>query len=260
MGRITCRSKSVQIKAHHLRRYASERDIPDSKRQFLWTTSMNLIEAGDMAHSYRSVQKFNWYTDVNFQWHALIYALGELIARPIGESKDNAWAQIEGIFRNHPNFISDHKRPLHITMASLCLKASQSLHKAQTEKPQSSSRLDTPPFVQQREAEETKVNAKRNEASKMILGTQAEDTYLTAHPRPTDTLISPKISGQQPQPVKGYEDENSPRFDCTARAASKWDDMDKSWKLKQYLAHEYVSITIKYQDEGNDWWIRRWRA
>ena len=228
MGRITCKSKGMQIRAHP-RRSAIERDIPNSERQFLWTTSMSLIEADNMAHSYRSLQKFNWHTDVNFQWHALIYVLGELIARPIGENKDDAWARIEGIFKDHPNFISDHKRPLHIAIASMCLKAWRSRHEAQVRHPQGSSWLDTPPFIlqlqKQREDEETKVNAKRNQASKSYMRTPAEDTQPMAHPQPTDNLILPRISSQQIQPDNTFDSSLSP--DCSL---PMMDDMGINWQ------------------------------
>ncbi|MCJ1353222.1 MAG: hypothetical protein MMC33_003207 [Icmadophila ericetorum] len=236
MARITCKIKSMQIKAHRPRRYANKRDIPDSERQFLWTTSMSLIEADNMAHSYRSLQKFKWHTDVNFQWHALIYALGELIARPIGESKDDAWAQIEGIFKNHPNFISDHKRPLHIAIASMCLKAWRSRHKAQIENPQGSSWLDTPPFIlqlqKQREAEETKVNAKWSEASKLNPRIQAEYTHLMA--QPTDTSIVPKMSGQQLQPDNTFDSSLSPNF-----SMPMMDDMAINWQTWDTLLNDF---------------------
>ena len=238
MGRITCKSKSMQIKAHHSRRYASERGNKDSERQFLWTTSMSLMEADNKTHSYRSLQKFNWNTDVNFQWHALLYVLGELIARPTGESKDDAWAQIEGIFKNHPSFISDHKRPLHIAIASMSLKAWRSRHKAQIEDPQGSSWLDTPPFIlqlqKQREAEETKLDANRNEASKLGPRTQAEDTHLMAHPQPTDTLIMPQISGQQSQPDYTFDSSLSPGF-----SMPMMEDMAMDWQTWDTLLNDF---------------------
>ncbi|EXJ54929.1 uncharacterized protein A1O5_12840 [Cladophialophora psammophila CBS 110553] len=100
IGRTMC--KGIRFMAHHPRRYASEKDIPDSERQFLWTTSMALMEADNLAHSHRSLQRFSWHIDAGFQWHSFIFALGELIARPTGDGKDDAWIQIEDIFKNHP--------------------------------------------------------------------------------------------------------------------------------------------------------------
>jgi hypothetical protein len=100
LGRMMC--KSIRFMAHHPRRYASEKDIPESERDFLWTTSMAIIEADNLAHSHRSLQRFQWHIDNGFQWHAFIYVLGELAARPVGQGKDESWAQIEDVHKNHP--------------------------------------------------------------------------------------------------------------------------------------------------------------
>ena len=227
-GHMMC--KSMRIMAHHPRRYTSEKDIPDIERQFLWTTSIALIETDNLAHSYLSLQKFNWHIDVNFQWQALIYVLGELIARPTGDGKDDAWPQVENIFKHHPNFISDYKKPLHIAIASMCLKAWRAREKAQVENPQGSSWLDTPPFIlqlcKQREAEETRANAKRYEASKLDLMPQAEDMNLTAQPQLRDTLIMPNIpGGQQFLLDNGFDSLFSPDF-----SAPMIDDMAIDWQ------------------------------
>lgn len=238
MGRILITCKSMQIKAHHLRRSASERDVPDSERRFLWTTSMSLIEADNMVRSYRSLQKFNWYTDVNFQWHAFVYVLGELIARPTGEGKDDAWVQIEGVFKNHPNFISDHKRPLHIAIASMCLRAWQTRHKAQLENPQGSSWLDTPAFIlqlqKQREAEEAKENAKRNETSHLPLRTQAGDTHMMTHPPPADASLMLNFGSQHLQPDNTFDASLSPDL-----SMPMMDDMAINWQTWDILMNDF---------------------
>ena len=237
MGRTIIMCKSMQIKTHYPRRYSHERLIPDSERQFLWTTCMSLIEADNKAHSYRSLQKFNWHIDVNFQWHALIYVLGELIAKPIGGSKDDAWAQIEGVFKNHPNFISDQKRPLHIAIAGMCLKAWQSRHKAQIENPQGSSWLDTPPFIlklqEQREAEEAKANARHSDASQLNLRSRAEDTDPMTCLQPADTLVMPNMRSEQSQPDNKFH--TSMSHDLTMPIM---DDMAVNWQTWDALLND----------------------
>jgi hypothetical protein len=100
MGRSMC--KGVRFMAHHPRRYASENDIPEEEREFLWTTSMAMIEADNMCHSHRALERFHWHIDNGFQWHSFIYVLGELVARPTGKGRDDAWGQIEDIYKNHP--------------------------------------------------------------------------------------------------------------------------------------------------------------
>lgn len=100
VGRSMC--KTVRFMAHHPRRYSRTADIPESERQFLWTTAIAILEADNLVHSHRALQKFYWHIDNGFQWHTLIHVLGELIARPGGEGKDEAWEQIEDVYKNHP--------------------------------------------------------------------------------------------------------------------------------------------------------------
>ena len=100
IGRMMC--KSIRFMAHHPRRYASEKEIPENERDYLWNTSIAIIEADNLAHSHRSLQRFQWHIDTGFQWHAFIYVLAELVARPTGGTKDEAWAQLEDVYKNHP--------------------------------------------------------------------------------------------------------------------------------------------------------------
>lgn len=186
-GRIICKSKRIMV--HHPRHYANKKDIPDSELEFLWTTSMALIEADNAAHSFRALQKFHWHIDADFHWQALILVLTELIARPIGDKKDDVWTQIGAVFQNHPNFISDHKRPLHIAIASLCLKAWQAREKAQLENPQGSSWLDTPLFVLQILKQREDEQARRYLASQLNPSSQTGDTDSRTQPHLTDTLL-----------------------------------------------------------------------
>ena len=99
-GRMMC--KGVRFMSHHPRRYASPKDIPEEEREFLWNTSMAMIEGDNLCHSHRALQRFQWHIDSGFQWHSLIYVLGELTVRPTGEGKDDAWVQLEDIYKNHP--------------------------------------------------------------------------------------------------------------------------------------------------------------
>ena len=76
---------------------------------------MALMEADNLLNSYRALRRFKWHSDVYFQWQAMICVLSELIARPVGEQKTEAWTQIQDVFKNHPDFLRDSKKPLHAT-------------------------------------------------------------------------------------------------------------------------------------------------
>ena len=241
-ARMVC--KSMRILAHHPRQYASEKDMPDSERQVLWKTSMALIELDNLVHSYHSLQKFNWHIDVDFQWQALIYVLGELMVRPTGDGKDDAWSQVENIFKNHPNFISDHKKPLHTAIGNMCLKAWGAREKAQLENPQGSSWLDTPAFIlqlrKQKEVEKEKAKAKRYKASQMNLISQSKDMDSTAQPQLLDSSIMPDIASvQQFQPGNTSDSLWSPDF-----SVPMMDDMGMDWETWDSLLHDLQMPTI----------------
>jgi hypothetical protein len=81
-------------------------------------------------------------------------------------------------------FITDSRKPLHLAIASLCLKAWRAREKAQAENPQALPWLETPQFIlqlrRQREAKEAKMNeAKGHVASYSNLAPQAEEMKLT---------------------------------------------------------------------------------
>jgi len=191
---------------------------------------MSLIAADNLLHSYRSLQKFNWYIDVDFQWHALIYVLGELMARPTGNGKDDAWPQVEDVFKNHPNFISDQKKPLHIAIANLYLKAWRTREIAQVENPQGSSWLDTPPFIlqlrEQRKAGGAKGHAKRNGQPQQSSRPQAEDLDSIPQPQLASSAVLPNApSCQQFDPENTFDSSFAPDF-----SVPMIDDMAMDWQ------------------------------
>jgi len=205
---------------------------------------MSLIAADNLLHSYRSLQKFTWYIDVDFQWHALIYVLGELMVRPTGDDKDDAWPQVEDIFKNHPSLISDQKKPLHIAIANLCLKAWRAREKAQVENPQASTWLDTPPFIlqlrEQRTAQEARVHAKRYESSQLNPKSQAEDGNSTTQPQFADTSIILDISNDlQFDSFNALYSSSSPEF-----SVPMIDDMAMDWQGWDTLMNDFEVPTL----------------
>ncbi|KIX93515.1 uncharacterized protein Z520_10693 [Fonsecaea multimorphosa CBS 102226] len=264
IGRTMC--KSIRFMAHHPRRYANEKDIPDSERQFLWTTSMALMEADNLAHSHRSLQRFSWHIDAGFQWHSFIFALGELIARPTGDGKDDAWVQIEDVFRNHPAFISDQKKPLHIAIGNLCLKAWRAREKAQGENPQGLQWLDTPQFILQlrkeREAQEGKADVSRAAAFHLISTLQAEDTNLEVEAQQLNNATAQTMPSVQQfeQPVNTLDPTFSPHdfsvMDNMAMDWQRWDTLLNDFELLTQPATMnpgHLQHLAMYGQQGHSW-------
>ena len=89
----------------------------------LFNNCLKLVEYANLAYSVESLQRFLWHIGTHFQWHAFIYVLGELQFRKIGEQIDQAWRQVEEIFKNHPEMISDRKGAFHAAVGRLTKRA-----------------------------------------------------------------------------------------------------------------------------------------
>lgn len=120
----------MRLMVHHPRKYANPEDVPASERAYLWKLSIKLLESDNLAHSTKGLQRFLWHTNVYFQWQALIYLLNELKEHTLGEQVDHAWQEVDDVFRHHSSFVTEYRKPLHVAVGSLCLKAYNAREKA----------------------------------------------------------------------------------------------------------------------------------
>lgn len=125
MSMLVTRSATngMRLMTHHPRRYARDEDVPESERKLLWSIAVKLIELDNLIHASKSMLKFKWHTDAYFQWQSLIYALTEMRKHPLEDYVDRGWLQVNEVFQNHPEFVTDLKKPIHFAAGSLCLKA-----------------------------------------------------------------------------------------------------------------------------------------
>ncbi|KAK5060175.1 hypothetical protein LTR84_010059 [Exophiala bonariae] len=142
-----------RLKAHHPRRYPRNTVVPDKERELLWRLCIKLLEHDNLAHSSRQIRRFMWHSKVYFQWQAIIYLLGELRNHTLGPKVEYAWQQIEDVFYHHPNFITDWKKPLHVAVGRLCLKAFRAREAALRDLPNRSHSMATPKFITQLRAQ-----------------------------------------------------------------------------------------------------------
>ncbi|KAL2433717.1 Aurofusarin cluster transcription factor aurR2 [Exophiala dermatitidis] len=114
---------SMRLMARHPRKYRNSEDLPASERDYMFRLSIKLLEADNLAHASKGLRRFMWHTNVYFVWQALVYLLDELRTRTLGDEVDRAWQQVDEVFLHHANFVTDNKKPLHVAVGSLCLKA-----------------------------------------------------------------------------------------------------------------------------------------
>ncbi|KAK4945764.1 hypothetical protein LTR10_015112 [Elasticomyces elasticus] len=132
MGRAAM--NSMRLMAHHPRKYPDPDKLPQSERDLLWKLCINLVETDNLAHASKGIRKFMWHINVHFQWQALIYLLDELRTHTLGDKVDKAWEGIGELFQNHWVFVTNNKKPLHVAVGSLCLKAYSAREAALREK------------------------------------------------------------------------------------------------------------------------------
>ena len=120
----------MKLMSHHPRKWGLQEQLPPAERDLLWKVSLKVLEGLNMAHSARSLQRFMWHTRAHFVWQAIIFVLNELKRSTLGAEVDKAWGEVDEIYRHHPYFVTDYKRPLHVAVGSLCLKAYAAKEKA----------------------------------------------------------------------------------------------------------------------------------
>lgn len=113
----------MRLRAHHpCHRSDGGANMARNERDLLFSNSMKVLELDNLSHSTQITQRFLWHTNVYFQWHALIYALGELCSRTAGDEVDGAWQQITDVFKYRPE-LTKMKNALSIAIGNLTIKA-----------------------------------------------------------------------------------------------------------------------------------------
>ena len=113
----------IRFRTHHPRRWASIEQTPLSERQLVWEVSMKLLEQHIMVQSSPQLKRFAWHAAYFMQWHAFIHVLDTIRAMPLIADAEKAWSLVGSIYENNPNMVFDNKKPIHVAVSNLCLKA-----------------------------------------------------------------------------------------------------------------------------------------
>lgn len=109
--------------ARHPRRWGTERQIPESERQYVWDLSIKLLERYNMMQSTSLLQRFSWHAAYYFHWHSFIHILETLRANPLMPDATKTWQLVESAYGHNPDMITNTKKPYHVAVGNLCLKA-----------------------------------------------------------------------------------------------------------------------------------------
>jgi hypothetical protein len=195
---------SMRLMAHHPRKYANPDDVPASERDYIWDLSVKLLESDNLSHASKGLRRFMWHSNVYFQWQALVYLLNEMRTHAWGDRVDRAWEQVDEIFAHHPNFVTDNRKPLHVAVGSLCLKAYSAREAALREKTAGVLPRVVPDYIQllrgQRQAAGTGAGAASQSSEKA--GKDVEQTPREKWPADsTQTTPAADWVNPPPQPM-----------------------------------------------------------
>ncbi|KKY13526.1 putative fungal specific transcription factor domain-containing protein [Diplodia seriata] len=116
----------MRLIAHHPRRYSGKgMSLPQSEKDFLFRTTLKIVELDNLVHGDPSLQRFMWHMDAFFQWEGFIYLVSELRARTSPHDPDvqKAWFHVNKVLENHSDILDIRRSPLHLAVASLAAKA-----------------------------------------------------------------------------------------------------------------------------------------
>lgn len=113
----------VQFLTHHPRRWASIEQTPLPERQSIWATSIKLLEQYDMLQSNPQLKQFAWHAAYFLHWHTFVHVLDTLQADPLIANAERAWRLVGNTYENNPDMVFDTKKPIHVAVRTLCLKA-----------------------------------------------------------------------------------------------------------------------------------------
>ena len=181
---------NVRFLTHHPRRWASIEQTPLSERQMVWELSIKLLEQYTMWQSNPQLKQFAWHAAYSRQWPAFIHILDTLRANPQIAHADKAWQLIGSLYENNPDMVFETRKPIHVAVGNLCLKA----HSAREAALQSQN-ISPPPtaeFILQLRRQREVAKAKRQ--ARDAKSSRPEDQVNHGQANACDTSLGPDAS------------------------------------------------------------------
>lgn len=171
---------TMKFISHHPRRWASNGDVPDAERQFVWELAVKLLETDITINSNRQLDRFAWHTSTYFPWAQAIHVLDCLRASPFLPDAAKAWRLIGDVFKYRSELLLERKL-LNVAFGNLCLKAYNSRQAALMQHGKLIS-SGTPVYITtlraQREAASTRRRSKRDQQAHQQTATIVNPQHL----------------------------------------------------------------------------------
>ncbi|KAF3018414.1 hypothetical protein E8E14_003034 [Neopestalotiopsis sp. 37M] len=164
----------IRLLSHHPRRWVNFEKAPISEQLWVWDVCINLLEQHTMLLTNPQLKAFAWHAPYFQQWHAVIHVLDTVRNGTLTVDYSKAWTLIEKIYEGTPEMASDMRKPIHVAVGNLCLKAYRK-REAMSEKDRSVFSVATPEFILQLRRQRDSLKAKRqlqvNSCKQKVSGT-----------------------------------------------------------------------------------------
>lgn len=183
----------VRFLTHHPRRWVNQEQTPKSEQEYVWKISVELLEQQDLIQSDRRLQGFAWYSAYYLQWHVLIHVLDTLRNKPLMSDVHKAWRLVEATYKDNPDMSSSTKKPIHVAVGNLCLKAFNAYEAALMRKGMTISHV--PDYITKLRQQRQAARARRQARDARSMEAEAAKSYeplavIETRTRP-DSIISP---------------------------------------------------------------------
>ncbi|RVX70018.1 hypothetical protein B0A52_06189 [Exophiala mesophila] len=180
VGRVA--TNIIRFVSHHPRRWAKQKEVPQSERQLLWDVVTRLLEQYNMAQSTPQLRRFAWNAPYFIQWQAVIHLMDTLRAEPLRADAEKAWKLIDVLYENNFEMLLSNKETIYVAVGNLCLKAYNARLAALQE--QGHAQSDVPAYI-------VKLRNQREEAK---LRRQFSVAKRQASVNPSDQMAGSKMS------------------------------------------------------------------
>lgn len=114
----------LRFLSHHPRQYPDgQASLSREENDMLFATSVKLLQFDTQLRKIQFLDYFPWHGNAKGQLDAFIYALSDLRRRTTGDIVADAWEQVEILFEEHPELITDRENSLYSALRELTLSA-----------------------------------------------------------------------------------------------------------------------------------------
>lgn len=253
---------TMKFISHHPRRWASDGDVPDAERQFVWGLAIKMLEAEINVSSNRQLDRFAWHTSAFIPWAQAIHVLNCLRANPFLPDAAKAWRLIGDVFEYRSELLSERKL-LNVAFGNLCLKAYNSRQTALMQQGKSTSRR-TPAYIvklrAQREAASTRRKSQRDQQVHQQTATTITPQYPTfseinQHSSTMPTQIRNNTSIQPAEPQNLHpSSRNLEQTQANPASGSSWPLVNyQDETIEPHTLDDYMTLDIDLLlEEGNN--------